>query len=56
MSRRRERLMMAACLLDVLDEEGSRYLRGRLGSKNIRRTRKDVDDMWKELGNYARKA
>ena len=57
-SRRRHNLMIAACVLDMLDsEEEEKSLRGRLlGSKNIRRTRKKVEHMWSELGCYARKA
>ena len=49
--------MMTACVLEMLDEEEQGKLRGRmLGAKNIRRTRKSVEDMWSELGSYARKA
>ena len=57
LNRQRHRLMMVSCVLDLLDEEQQRNLRGRLyGTKNVRRTRKKVDSMWSELGSYARKA
>jgi len=57
-SRCRDNLMIAACVLDMLDsEEEEKSPRGRLlGSKNIRRTRKKVEHIWSELGCYARKA
>ena len=45
---------MTAAILELLGEE---TLNGRVrGSKNIRRTRKNSDAMWDELGCYARKA
>ena len=58
MNRRRQQLMMVACILDLLDEDmEQKTLRGRLlGSKNIRRTRKKVEGMFAELGCYGRKA
>ena len=49
--------MMAACVLEMLGDEDAKPLRGRmLGSKNVRRTRKKVKNLWAELGCYARKA
>mmetsp|Transcript_8527 Transcript_8527/g.12462 ORF Transcript_8527/g.12462 Transcript_8527/m.12462 type:complete len:280 (+) Transcript_8527:160-999(+) len=55
--RRRDRLMMVACVLEILDLDDEEVVVGRtIGSTNIRRTRKKVKDMWKELGCYARKA
>ena len=57
LSRRRRYLVLAACILDIHSEDELKHLRGRLvGSKNIRRTRKSVESMWKELGCYARTA
>ena len=57
MNRRRQHLMMAACILDMLDEDEEKSLRGRLlGSKTIRQTRKKVKSMFAELGWHARKA
>ena len=48
--------MMVACVLDMFDEEEQKTLRGRmLGSKNIRRTRRKVENIWEQLGSYARK-
>jgi len=48
--------MMTACVLEMLDKEEQGKLRGHmLGSKNIRRTRKSVADMWSELGSYSRR-
>lgn len=48
---------MAACILDIHSKDELKHLRGRLvGSKNIRRTRKSVESMWKELGCYSRTA
>ena len=57
-TRKQKRLMMAACVLDILENEEAGIIpRGRMfGSKNIRRTRKDVDSMWSELNGDARKA
>ena len=47
--------MIAACVLDMIDETEQKKLRGRLlGSINIRRTRKRVEKLWQELGCYAR--
>jgi len=51
--------MMTALVLEILDgdKNAKPSLKGRLfGTKNIRRTQKSVEDMWKELGGYARKA
>ena len=57
LKRRRERLAVVAVLLELLDEDEADALRGRMyGSQNIRRTRKSLDAMWKELGCDARKA
>ncbi len=48
---------MAACVLDMLNDDEAKPLRGRLlGSKNIRRTRKKIDNLWQELGCHARRA
>lgn len=56
-TRRQERLMMTACVLEMLSEDEQRTRRGRiLGLKNTRRIRKSVESMWDELGCYARKA
>ena len=56
-TRRQQRMMMAACVLDLLDGEEEAERRGQIrGSRNIRRTRKRLDDMWEELGSYGRKA
>ena len=58
-NRRKQCLMMTAFVLDTLDGDNNAKpsLKGRLlGSKNIRRTQKAVEGMWKELGGYARKA
>jgi len=56
--RQHERLMMTACVLEMLDGKDSvQPLKGRmLGTKNIRRTRKTVSAMMDELGGFARKA
>ena len=49
--------MMSACVLDMLDDDEQKKLQGcMLGSKNIKRKRKTLQDMWAELGCYARKA
>ncbi|KAL7541332.1 hypothetical protein ACHAWF_012614 [Thalassiosira exigua] len=57
MNVRRERLMMAACVMEILDDDELVGLKGRmLGSNNIKRTRKTVEGMFTELGPYARKA
>ncbi|KAL7533959.1 hypothetical protein ACHAXR_010297 [Thalassiosira sp. AJA248-18] len=58
LTRRRQKMLMAAAVLHMLeDEDDHKPLRGRMmGSKNIRRTRKEVENMWNELGGYARKA
>ena len=49
--------MMTACVLDMLSDDDTNTLRGRLlGSKYIRRTRKSVESMWAELGGFARRA
>ena len=56
-ARRQQRLMMTACVLEMLNDDELKGRRGRmLGSTNIRRTRKSVEGMWAELGSYARKA
>ena len=56
-ARRKRQLMMTACVLDILNDDDMKAVRGRLlGSKNIRRTRKSVESMWEELGGYARRA
>lgn len=48
---------MMACVFDMLDNGEQMVVRGRiLGTKNIRRTRKNIGDMWAELGCYARRA
>ena len=55
--RKHQRLMMAACVLEIMDDREKHFLRGRMmGTKNIKRTRKSVESMWTELGCYARKA
>ena len=49
--------MMAVCVLEMLGDEDAKPRRGRmLGSKNVRRTGKKVENLWAELGCYARKA
>ena len=56
-TRRQQRMMMATCVLDLLDGEDDTERRGRIrGSRNIKRTRKSLDDMWEELGSHGRKA
>ena len=55
--KKRQRLMMTACVLDMLTEEEQKNLGGHLlGAKTVRRTRKTVDNMWREVGYHARKA
>ena len=55
--KKRQRLLMTACVLDMLTEDEQKNLHGRLlGSKTIKRTRKKVIHMWEELGSYGRKA
>ncbi|KAL9186564.1 hypothetical protein ACHAXT_005802 [Thalassiosira profunda] len=57
LDRRRHIMMMTACVLDMLDEDERKHLRGRLvGTKNVRRTRKKVENMFAQLGSYGRKA
>ena len=54
---RRQHLMMASCILDMLDKDEEKSLRGGLlGPKTIRQTRKKVESMFAELGWHARKA
>ena len=49
--------MMTACVLDMLDEDEQKKLRGcMLGSKNIKHKRKTLRGMCAELGCYAQKA
>ncbi|KAL7483072.1 hypothetical protein ACHAW6_008724 [Cyclotella cf. meneghiniana] len=49
--------MMAVCILDMLDKDEQKTLRGCLvGAKNVCRTRKKLENMQAELGFYARKA
>ena len=53
----RQHLTMAACILDMLDEDEENSLRCRLlGSKTICRTRKKVESMFADLGWQTRKA
>ena len=55
--KKRQRLLMTACVLDMLTEDEQKNLHGRLlGAKTIKRTRKKVGNMWEELGCYGRKA
>jgi hypothetical protein len=57
LTRRKSLLLMVGCVLSVLSSEDLKGLRGRfLGSKNIKRTRKEVDKIFDELGCYQRKA
>jgi hypothetical protein len=48
--------MMLACILEMMDLDDQNVVGRKIGSTNIRRTRKKVDDMWAELGSYSRKA
>lgn len=50
--------MVAACVLEIVENDTDREdIVGRvIGSKNVPRVRKSVDDMWSELGSNARKA
>ena len=52
--RRRHRFLDTAFLIAVLDEE--EFAGSKRGCKNISRLRKDVEGMFMELGNHARKA
>ncbi|KAL7481389.1 hypothetical protein ACHAW6_009555 [Cyclotella cf. meneghiniana] len=48
---------MAACILDMLDEDKQKTLHGRIsGAKNVCRARKKLKNMLVELGCYAHKA
>ena len=50
-------LLLVSCLLAVLSLDDRKSLRGRyLGSKNIERTRKQIDDLFQELGAHQRRA
>ena len=54
---RHNQLMMTTCVLELLNLDDAEEVVGRsIGSTNIRRTRKSVIGMWKELGCYAEKA
>ena len=50
--------MVKACVLDILENNNDcEDVIGRvIGSKNVPRIRKSVDDMWSELGSCARRA
>ena len=55
--RHESNLLLVACLLAVLSLDDQKSLRGRyLGSKNIERTRKKIDDLFQELGSHQRRA
>ena len=57
LSRRKHILLLVGCLLAVLSSDEIKSLRGRfLGSKNIKRTRKDVDSIMKEMGAHQQRA
>ena len=58
-SRRRYNILNAAFILELFDEDDDEdiLLTGRLlGTKNIKRTRRSVEDMFAQLGGYAMRA
>ena len=56
LTRRQRRLVLSAFVIDLLEADDDCKPVGRLGASTIKRTRKKVEDMWRELGSDARKA
>ena len=54
--RYRRRFLEQALLIIVLEEHELDGIGSKFGSRNIQRTRKDVEDMFLELGHHCRKA
>ena len=54
-TRRQRWLVMSSLFLELVEDDGSRCGRP-LGARTILRSRKEVEDMWSELGRDARKA
>ena len=55
--RQKSNLLLVACLLAVLSLDAQKSLHGRyLVSKNIERTRKQIDELFQELRTHQRRA